>query len=60
MQHISKRNNIKAIILNRVQFVVAVPESESNRVLATLQSIDPRWHRILKAGGLVLLLPANQ
>jgi hypothetical protein len=39
---------------------VAVPESESDRVLATLQSIDPRWHRILKAGGLVLFLPANQ
>jgi hypothetical protein len=39
---------------------VAVPESESDRVLATLQSIDPRWHRILKAGSLVLFLPANQ
>jgi hypothetical protein len=36
---------------------VAVPESESQRVLATLQSIDPSWHRVLKAGGLVLLLP---
>jgi hypothetical protein len=36
---------------------VAVPESESQRVLATLQSIDPGWHRVLEAGGLVLLLP---
>ena len=36
---------------------VAVPESESQRVLATLQSIDPSWHRVLEAGGLVLLLP---
>jgi hypothetical protein len=36
---------------------VAVPESESRRVLATLQSIDPTWHRVLEAGGLVLLLP---
>jgi hypothetical protein len=38
---------------------VAVPESESQRVLATLKSIDPGWHRVLKAGGLVLMLPAN-
>jgi hypothetical protein len=36
---------------------VAVPESESQRVLATLKSIDPGWHRVLKAGGLVLMLP---
>jgi hypothetical protein len=36
---------------------VAAPESESARVLATLQSIDPRWHRVLEAGGLVLMLP---
>jgi hypothetical protein len=38
---------------------VAVPESESQRVLATLQSIDPSWHRVLEAGGLILLLPDN-
>lgn len=36
---------------------VVVPELQSQRVLATLQSIDPRWHRVLEAGGLVLLLP---
>jgi hypothetical protein len=36
---------------------LAVPQSESERVLATLQSIDPRWHRVLEAGGLVLMLP---
>lgn len=36
---------------------VAVPESESLRVLATLKSIDPGWHRVLEAGGLVLMLP---
>ena len=36
---------------------VAAPESESARVLTALQSIDPRWHRVLEAGGLVLLLP---
>ena len=36
---------------------VAVPESESQRVLATLKSIDPGWHRVLEAGGLVLMLP---
>src|SRR6266480_3527589 len=38
---------------------VAVPESESQRVLATLKSIDPGWHRVLEAGGLVLLLPSG-
>ena len=38
---------------------VAVPESESQRVLATLKSIDPGWHRVLSAGGLVLLLPSG-
>jgi hypothetical protein len=36
---------------------VAVPESESHRVLATLKAIDPGWHRVLEAGGLVLMLP---
>ena len=36
---------------------VAVPESESARVLTLLQSIDPGWHRVLEAGGLVLMLP---
>ena len=38
---------------------IAVPESESQRVLATLKSIDPAWHRVLEAGGLVLILPGN-
>jgi hypothetical protein len=38
---------------------VAVPESESRRVLATLKSIDPQWHRVLRAGGLVLMLPGR-
>ena len=38
---------------------VAVPESESQRVLATLKSIDPRWHRVLEASGLVLMLPGK-
>ena len=36
---------------------VAAPESESARVLTTLQSFDPSWHRVLQAGGLVLMLP---
>jgi hypothetical protein len=36
---------------------VAAPESESQRVLATLKSINPGWHRVLKAGDLVLMLP---
>ena len=38
---------------------VAAPESESARVLATLQSINPSWHRVLEAGGLVLMLPGD-
>lgn len=38
---------------------VAVPESQSDRVLATLKSINPSWHRVLEAGGLVLMLPGN-
>jgi hypothetical protein len=38
---------------------IAVPESEGQRVLATLKSIDPGWHRVLEAGGLVLMLPGK-
>jgi hypothetical protein len=38
---------------------VAALESQSERVLATLKSIDPGWHRVLGAGGLVLMLPSN-
>ncbi len=38
---------------------IAVPEAKSQRVLATLQSINPGWHRVLEAGGLVLMLPGN-
>jgi len=38
---------------------IVVPESESQRVLATLKSINPTWHRVLEAGGLVLMLPSN-
>jgi hypothetical protein len=38
---------------------VAAPESQSARVLATLKAMDPGWHRVLEAGGLVLMLPSN-
>jgi len=38
---------------------VAVSASESTRVLTALQSIDPAWHRVLEAGGLVLMLPGD-
>ena len=38
---------------------VAAPESQSERVLTTLKSIDDGWHRVLEAGGLVLMLPGN-
>jgi hypothetical protein len=46
----------KVIKSGRANAVVS-PDSESTRVLATLQSIDPSWHRVLEAGGLVLMLP---
>ena len=36
---------------------IAVPEAESQRVLKTLKLINPSWHRVLQAGGLVLMLP---
>jgi hypothetical protein len=38
---------------------IAAPESESQRVLATLKTINPGWHRVLEEGGLVLMLPNN-
>jgi hypothetical protein len=38
---------------------VAAPGSESARVLTTLRSINPGWHRVLEAGGLVLMLPGD-
>jgi hypothetical protein len=38
---------------------IAAPAAESQRVLATLKSINPGWHRVLEAGGLVLMLPSN-
>jgi len=38
---------------------VAVPKSESDRVLSTLKSIDAGWYQVLEAGGLVLMLHGN-
>jgi hypothetical protein len=38
---------------------IAAPDSESERVLTTLKLINPDWHRVLEAGGLVLMLPGN-
>jgi len=38
---------------------VVVPESESERVLTALKSIGGGWHRVLEAGGLVLMLPGE-
>lgn len=38
---------------------VAVPESQSDRVLTTLKSIDDGWYRVLEADGLVLMLPGE-
>jgi hypothetical protein len=50
-------NVFRLVIQSGCTNAVAVAEPESARVLATLQSIDPRWHRVLEAGGLVLMLP---
>jgi hypothetical protein len=49
----------RQVIETRRANAIAVPESESHRVLTTLQSIDPSWHQVLEAGGLVLMLPGN-
>jgi hypothetical protein len=49
----------REVIQTRRANAVAVPVSQTRRVLATLRSIDPGWHRVLQAGGLVLLLPSN-
>ena len=48
----------QVIETGRANAVVA-PQSQSDRVLAALKSIDPGWHRVLEAGGLVLMLPRN-
>lgn len=48
----------KVIQTGRANAVVA-PESESERVLATLKETNPVWHRVLEAGGLVLMLPGD-
>jgi hypothetical protein len=50
-------NAFRLVIQSGRANAVAAPEPESARVLAALQSIDPRWHRVLEAGGLVLMLP---
>ena len=52
--------NFRQVIETGRANAVAVPESQSQRVLATLQSIDPGWHRVLEAGGLVLLLSGTR
>jgi hypothetical protein len=51
--------NFRQLIETGRANAVAAPASESQRVLATLKSIDPGWHRVLEAGGLVLMLPGN-
>jgi len=63
-ERLAGRDRVKALEMNFRKVIesgradaVAVPESESQRVLATLKSINPGWHRVLEAGGLVLMLP---
>lgn len=51
--------SFRKVIESQRANAVAVPESESKRVLATLTSIDPGWHCVLEAGGLVLMLPGD-
>jgi hypothetical protein len=51
--------NFRKVIKTGRANAIAVPASESKRVLATLESIEPGWHRVLEAGGLVLLLPGG-
>jgi hypothetical protein len=48
----------KVVETGRANAIVA-PESESDRVMATLKSIKPGWHRVLEAGGLVLMLSGD-
>jgi hypothetical protein len=55
----SFEQKFRLVIKTRRATAVAVPESESARVIATLKSIDPGWHRVLEAGGLVLILPGS-
>jgi hypothetical protein len=51
--------SFRAAIISGRANAVAVPETESARVLAALQRIDPRWHRVLEVSGLVLMLPGD-
>ncbi len=49
--------SFKKVVTSSRVTAIAAPRAESQRVLATLHAIDPRWHLELEAGGLVLLLP---
>lgn len=42
-----------------VAAAVVTPESEAERVPAVLKSINPTWHQVVSASGLVLMLPSN-
>lgn len=53
----SLAESFRRVITSGRANALAVPETESVRVLAALQKIDPRWHRVLEARGLVLMLP---
>jgi Family of unknown function (DUF6077) len=55
----SLADRFRVVIKSGRANAVAVPKSESARVLTTLQSLDPRWHRVLESGGLVLMLPGD-
>jgi hypothetical protein len=46
----------RQVIQSGRAYAVAVPVGQSQRGLATLKAIDPGWHPVLEAGGLVLML----
>jgi hypothetical protein len=56
---IAQAASFRAAIISGRANAVAVPETESARVLAALQRIDPRWHRVLEVSGLVLMLSGD-
>lgn len=51
--------SLRVVIQSGRANAVAAPESESARVLTALRLVDPGWHEVVHAGGLVLMLPTS-
>ncbi len=49
--------SFQTVITSGRATAIAVSETQSERVTKALRLFDPRWHRVLQAGGLVLILP---